>query len=205
MNKLLIYTLLLPFWFSALQVSSSLSDKTLVSAVLFYSPNCGHCYHVITEVLPPLFEQYGDQLYIIGVDVTLSNGQDLFLATLLYFNLKSGGVPFLLVGDTYLLGSVDIPEKFPGLIEHHLAQGGVDWPDFPSLAEALNIAETQTTSTPEPNRTPISTQSNAIAPATLVSTSVTAGVNSVDEPTPAPSQSGLILADNPTASLRVAR
>jgi len=25
-----------------------------VRAVLFYSPSCGHCEYVITEVLPPL-------------------------------------------------------------------------------------------------------------------------------------------------------
>jgi hypothetical protein len=50
------------FWFSALQVSSPLSDEAVVCAVLFYSVNCEHYYHVITEVLPPLFEQYGDLL-----------------------------------------------------------------------------------------------------------------------------------------------
>jgi hypothetical protein len=62
MKNLLIYTLLLPFWFSALQVSSPLSDEAVVCAVLFYSVNCGHYHQVITEVLPPLFEQYGDLL-----------------------------------------------------------------------------------------------------------------------------------------------
>src|SRR3989304_2594241 len=42
----------------------------VVRAVFFYSPTCGHCQYVITEVFPPLFEEYGDQLEIIGVDVT---------------------------------------------------------------------------------------------------------------------------------------
>lgn len=107
MNQLLICTLLFPFLISASPVSSMLSAEAVVHAVLFYSPNCGHCQLVITESLPPLFEQYGEQLYIVGVDVTKPDGQVLFLAALQYFNLESGGVPFLVVGDTYLVGSVD--------------------------------------------------------------------------------------------------
>jgi uncharacterized membrane protein len=105
-----------------------------------------------------LFEQYGEQLYIVGVDVTQPGGQNLFLAVLQYFNLESGGVPFLVVGDTYLIGSVDIPEKFPGLIEHYLAQGGVDWPAIPGLAEAL--------STPQPTDTPTTSSSQGETTAT---------------------------------------
>ena len=30
------------------------SPDAVVRAVLFYSPTCGHCEYVITEVLPPL-------------------------------------------------------------------------------------------------------------------------------------------------------
>ena len=113
------------------------SPPAVVHAVLFFSPTCGHCHLVITEVLPPLFEKYGDQLYIVGVDVTQSGGDELFRTALQYFNLESGGVPFLVVGDTYLIGSAEIPEKFPGMIEQLLAQGGVGWPEIPGLVEAL--------------------------------------------------------------------
>ncbi len=116
---------------------SSASADGVVHAVLFYSPSCGHCHLVITETLPPLFEQYGEQLVVVGVDVSQSAGQQLFRAALQFFGLASGGVPMLVVGETYLLGSVDIPGKFPGLIEDYLAQGGVDWPEIPGFAEAL--------------------------------------------------------------------
>ena len=110
----------------------------VVHAVLFYSPTCPHCHYVITETLPPLMEKYGDQLQIIGVDVSQPDGQMLFLATLQKFNIEEAGVPFLVVGDSYLIGSADIPEKFPGLIEDHLKQGGVGWPNIPGLAEGLS-------------------------------------------------------------------
>lgn len=109
----------------------------VVRAILFYSPTCPHCQQVINETLLPMMEQYGQQLQIIGLDVTQQNGQTLFLSALQKFNLQQGGVPFLVVDDTYLIGSLDIPEKFPGLVESYLTQGGVDWPDIPGLSEAI--------------------------------------------------------------------
>ena len=124
------------------------SAEAVVHAVLFYSPNCGHCHIVITEVLPPLFEQYGEQLTIVGVDITQPDGQVLFMSALQHFDLETGGVPFLVIGDTYLIGSIDIPEVFPSLIELHLAQGGVGWPSIPGLANALALAQPVVTDEP---------------------------------------------------------
>lgn len=148
MNQLLICALLLPFVFSTSSVSSAISEQAVVHAVLFYSPNCSHCHHVINEVLPPLFEQYGDQLYVMGVDITQPDGQALFMVTIQHFKLESSGVPFLVVGETFLVGSVDIPERFPGLIEQYLAQGGVDFPDIPGLAAAMEAAQITEASPP---------------------------------------------------------
>jgi hypothetical protein len=91
-------------------------------------------------------------------------GQTLFLAALQSFNLKSGGVPFLVVGDTYLVGSVDIPEKFLSMIERYLAQRGVDWTAIPGLVKAM--------STPQPTDTPTtpSSQIETTASATALIT-----------------------------------
>lgn len=148
-----------------LWLTSAQAPHPVARAVLFYSPTCGHCHHVIQEVLPPLTEKYGPQLEIIGVDVTQPQGGPLFQAALQRFNLQSSGVPFLVIGNEYLIGSVDIPEKFPALIEKYLAQGGVDWPDIPGLAEILPKATVtpaftptlQTTSTPPASPTPQTT------------------------------------------------
>lgn len=126
------------------QAQSAGSDG-VVRAVLFYSPTCGHCEYVITTVLPPLFEQYGDQLQMIGVDVSSESGSVIFRSALEHFQLERAGVPFLVVGDTHLVGSMEIPELFPGLIETFLAQGGVDWPDIPGLDQAINAAYQQAT------------------------------------------------------------
>jgi len=130
-----------PAAFSFASTPAPPSDP-VVRAVLFYSPSCGHCHYVITEVLPPLFQQYGSQLHIVGIDVSQPDGQALFLAALQHFKLETSGVPFLVVGDTYLVGSGDIPAQFPSLIDRYLAQGGVDWPAIPGLAGALSAAQT---------------------------------------------------------------
>ena len=146
-------------------------SNAVVHAVLFYSPNCGHCHYVITETFPPLIEKYGDQLQVVGVDVTQPDGQTLFLSALRTFGLEQSGVPFLVVGDRYLIGSLDIPEQFPILIETYLAQGGVDWPDIPGLRETLGIPAAQTPPTgPEPVA---ATQTSSPSPATLPEISLT--------------------------------
>jgi uncharacterized membrane protein/thiol-disulfide isomerase/thioredoxin len=142
-----------------ISITHAQTTLPVVHAVLFYSPTCPHCHYVITETLPPLIEKYGNQLQIIGMDVTQPNGQALFLTTLRKFGLEEAGVPFLVVGDTYFVGSLDIPEKFPGLISAYLVQGGVDWPDIPGLSEELAAAQ----STSAPTLAPTISASNPTA------------------------------------------
>lgn len=110
-----------------------------VRALLFYSPSCGHCHEVMTEHLPPLIEQYGDQLKILYVDVTGELGQELYRAAVAAYSIprQRQGVPTLILGQTVLVGSVEIPERLPGLIEQGLAAGGVGWPEVPGLDRAL--------------------------------------------------------------------
>jgi uncharacterized membrane protein len=115
------------------------ANPPVVHAVLFYSPSCPHCHEVITNVLPPLAQKYGDQLQILGVDVTQEAGLTLYRSAVSYFNIPDDrlGVPTLVVGNDVLVGSAEIPEIFPSLIETGLQAGGTNWPDIPGLKEAL--------------------------------------------------------------------
>ena len=115
------------------------SDQPVVRAVLFYSPTCPHCEKVIQQVLPPLLEQYGEQLRIVAINTSTVQGNDLFQTAIDQFNIEKErqGVPFLVIEDTVLVGEREIPEQFPGLIEEALASGGTDWPDIPGLAEVV--------------------------------------------------------------------
>jgi uncharacterized membrane protein/glutaredoxin len=118
------------------------ADNPVVRAVLFFSPTCPHCHKVMTEDLPPLREQYGEQLQIVEIDTTQPEGQTLYQAAIERYAIPEErlGVPTLIIGDTVLVGSGEIPEYLPGLIEHHLARGGVDWPDIPGLADWMSGA-----------------------------------------------------------------
>lgn len=119
----------------------------MVHAVLFFSPTCPHCQLVINNTLPPLFEKYGEQFDLFQADITQTSGRDLFIEAIQKYNL-SGSVPALMIGDSVLVGSVDIPEQLPALIEHYLAQGGVDWPDIPGLQDLLSATQPSTANQP---------------------------------------------------------
>ncbi len=127
---------LLTFLLLAVAVGVGASaQESIVHAILFYSPNCPHCHQVMEEVLPPLREQYGAQLQILEIDAATAEGSQLYQdSTELYaIPPEWQGVPRLVVGKQYLIGSQQIPEQFPGLIEEYLAAGGVDWPAIPDL------------------------------------------------------------------------
>ncbi len=163
-----------------LLLSSSVAQAAapVVRAVLFYSPTCPHCHQVMTVDLPPLIEQYGDRLNIVGINVTEAAGQALYTAAQTRFNIGPDryGVPTLIVGEVVLVGSLEIPEQLPGLIEQYLAQGGVDWPDIPGLAEVVAPTE-ESVATPEPS-------SAAAAPVNVSSTtaSIDIGTNLARDP-----------------------
>lgn len=142
MSHNLLSTLLFPVWLFNLLAPATPTPppQAVVHAVLFYSPTCGHCYQVIEEVLPPLAQQYGDQLQMIAISVETEQGQAFFMPAIEMFGNESGGVPMLVVGEYALVGSLEIPQLFPGLIEQYLQQGGVDWPAIPGLVQAINAA-----------------------------------------------------------------
>lgn len=118
--------------------TASAQDTPRVRAILFYSPSCGHCHKVITEDLPPLFDQYGDQLYILGIDVTTETGRQFFVTALEQIEYtESAVVPLLLIGDLVMVGSEQIPAELPPLIEESLAEDGIAWTDVPVVGEFL--------------------------------------------------------------------
>jgi uncharacterized membrane protein len=117
-------------------------QEPTVRAVLFYSPGCGACKTVINEILPPLILKYGFSLTIFDVDVTKTEGGDLYQAALDELSVPADhrAVPLLMVDHAYLVGANDIRDRFPGLIDAELAQGGTNWPVIPGLDSALQKA-----------------------------------------------------------------
>jgi uncharacterized membrane protein len=192
LQKVLLATLLLVV-LAAGATGASAQETPVVRALLFYSPTCPHCHQVINEDLPPLFEKYQDQLLILFIDVTTEGGGALFGAALQELNLmdeNAGAVPYLIVGEIGLVGSVDIPAQLPGIIEEGLVNGGIDWPPSPTLIEVLTAEgfidpETGEAITPTPDPAFAAAQETATSqaePAAEVQVSET--TEELTEPTP---------------------
>jgi len=115
------------------------AQEPIIRAVLLYSPSCSHCLNVINEVIPPLVDQYGSQLQIYGVNTYTEIGNTLFLNSVQTFNIpeERQAVPTLIIGDYVLIGSGEIPDLLPGIIEEGLNNGGIDWPAIPGLEQAM--------------------------------------------------------------------
>jgi uncharacterized membrane protein len=144
----------------ALAGEPALAQGPVVRAVLFFAPTCPHCHKVINQDLPGIFNRFGGQprvyfdttvarsqvafydvsngrVEILLVDASKQAGANVFMEATERFHIPSNGVPRLIVGDSVLIGSLDIPMELPKLIEKGLAGDGIDWPDISTLRTAL--------------------------------------------------------------------
>ena len=186
-----------------------------VRAVLFFSPTCGHCEYVINELLFPVwFPQFGGEpevlwdeaidvpafylatngtLEILLVDVSVTAGLDLHRAVGEALGIpeqRRGSVPRLVVGDLYLIGSGEIPDEFPGIVEESLAGGGIDWPNLPGMDEALAAIPL---GEPAPSTTTTAATATAATSTTAVSsTTIAAPATTVTEATTTTSGGGVL-------------
>jgi uncharacterized membrane protein len=212
MNRYLFYLLSLPMyaliWLATCLVLPAQAEGAAVHAVLFYSPTCPHCHQVISEDLPPLLDKYGERLQIIGLDITQPGGQTLYQAAIERYGIpeERRGVPTLIVGDVVLVGSLEIPQQLPDLVENYLAQGGVGWPDIPGLAEVLAAAQPApaataaqpTPATPAPSFTPPATSTQTSPPTSHATASPTSPPSVTPALTPTPARTVLMVPDDDT-------
>jgi uncharacterized membrane protein len=184
-------------WLAACLVLPARAEGPAVRAVLFYSPTCPHCHQVITVDLPPLFDKYGDRLQIIGLDISQPEGQALYQAAIERYGIpeERRGVPTLIIGDVVLVGSLEIPQQLPDLVEGYMAQGGVDWPDIPGLAELLAAAQLAPTATAT-QPAPAATSTQASPPAPQATASPTRPPAATPTLTPTPVRSVLMVTDD---------
>jgi len=154
---LILVLILSPLFISGVEnVSAQTANDDVVRVVLFFSPTCGHCEKVMTEDLPPLKQQYGDRLLIFGIDISQPQGLQMYQTAVKTLGIPNNrlGVPTMIVEDKVLVGSVEIPEQLPGLIEQYLDQGGVDWPAIPGLEGLIAQVYAAQTETPAATGTP---------------------------------------------------
>lgn len=132
--------------------SAQTADMPVVRAVMFWMDGCLHCEEVIQHVLPPLYEQHGEQFELSMIEVaTMQDIETLYQVAATYNITKDQtGVPFLIIGEHVLIGSQQISNELPDLIEQYIAQGGVDFPSNPILADLLPQTSAASPSTSEP-------------------------------------------------------
>jgi uncharacterized membrane protein/thiol-disulfide isomerase/thioredoxin len=114
-----------------LPASAQTAELPVVRSVMFWMDGCLHCEEIIENVMPPLQEQYSAQFDLQFIEVvTLDDVNRLYDISASYgFTKEETGVPFLVIGETALVGADNIHARLPALIEQHLAQGGVELPD----------------------------------------------------------------------------
>ena len=150
----LLFILVLTLCVSPVQAQA---PGPVVHAVMFWMAGCPHCEDVIQNVLPLLHEKYGEQfdLFMIEVKNTKDVGNLYQIAASYNLAKEQTGVPFLIIGDQVLVGSDQVREQLPKLIEENLSRGGLDWPTNPILSELLPTPAA--TSVPSSNQ-PAATQ-----------------------------------------------
>lgn len=114
-------------------------SQPIVHAVMFWMAGCPHCEDVIENVLPPLREKYGDQFDLLMIEVASTNDVNKLLAVAESYGIPKdqAGVPFLIIGENVLMGSDQVREQLPTLIDDYLAAGGVEWTANPLLSDDL--------------------------------------------------------------------
>jgi len=105
-------------------------DKPVVRIILFWSKTCPACHKVLEDILPPIQEKYGDQLEVRCLDVSEPDNYKLFSALEKAYQVPKElqGVPVVFIGQTFLVGWVDIGDHLDEEIQRYLAAGGVDYP-----------------------------------------------------------------------------
>jgi uncharacterized membrane protein/glutaredoxin len=108
--------------------SAQAEAPPVVHAVMFWMNGCPHCHDVLDYVLPPIQEEYGERLDILLVEVATMQDIEMLYQVAAAYNIpkEQTFVPFLIIGETTLIGADNIQVHLPRLIERHLAQGGVD-------------------------------------------------------------------------------
>jgi cytochrome c biogenesis protein CcdA/thiol-disulfide isomerase/thioredoxin len=124
----------------AFSLAVSAQSNTTARAVLFYSPTCPHCVEVLEHVLPPLEAQYGGSLEIRMLN--LMNPQNYQIYTALHQQVPNlpEGIPQLYIDDYVLVGTLEIQEYLPTLIEQCLGKGGCDYPFSAAPVDARSAA-----------------------------------------------------------------
>ena len=118
-------------------------EEPVVQFLFFYNEDCPVCRQIKDEVLPTVFEKYGNQVECRYIE-TWNNPENhrTMRGLLLKLNVpqdRQDYVPLVVIGDQVLAGQ-EIPTHLEEIIERYLAQGGVGYPALENLPQPVQIA-----------------------------------------------------------------
>jgi thiol-disulfide isomerase/thioredoxin len=90
-------------------------DYDDITVYFFYGEECPHC-HAVMPFITNLTQKYPDVEFRILEVWHNSTNAEVYAALNNRLNQPSGIVPEVIVGNTILIGDVDIPNKLEGLI-----------------------------------------------------------------------------------------
>lgn len=162
--------------------SAQTAELPVVRAVMFWMDGCPHCHEVLDNVLPPLQKKYGAQFDLVLIEVGTTEDIETLYQVAASYNLskEQTGVPFLIIGEHVLIGSQQIPDELPNLIETYLTQGGVDFPSNPILVDLLRQAfptSTDTSGSPATAEPPLLADTPPLAPEKMQSDGFTLAIS----------------------------
>ena len=150
---LILIALLLSFMVIPVINAQESSAEPVVQVALFYSPTCTHCHTIINEYLPPVIEKYGETLEIFYINVQEQSGAYIFYDACNALGVPQtdcGGVPAMVIGQAYLVGSAEIPARMESLVTAGLASGGINLSHLPYFWQAYEAQNRVTISTTQP-------------------------------------------------------
>ena len=108
-------------------------ERSVVRGYLFYSTTSEDCRWVRQEVIPPLYQEFAQQLQIMAVDISEEDNYRWWLDAARAYGVAEADldVPTLVIGQDLLVGGESIDAEARALIQKQLDRGGVDYPDVP--------------------------------------------------------------------------
>lgn len=106
-----------------------------VQILVIYDPNYAD-FERVNTLMVSLGQKYAAGLQAYAVDVTQEGSDDVVtqLHTALGVKLPEPGTPEVMIGRQMLVGIDEIESELPGLVEKHLAEGGLELPTLEELA-----------------------------------------------------------------------
>lgn len=117
------------------------AQTPIVHGLFFYSPTCPHCHEVINNDWPAIEDEFGSQLRVLFVDVSDPVGAQIMQATRQALSIESSGVPMLVLGETVLVGSIQIPTLAPEIMRAALSADGIAPPPVVGIEALFNASE----------------------------------------------------------------